>query len=427
MRRYFFILGFCLTFAVAGCGDNGPSKGLYGKTKEVPPGYFAKVRLEYVLTDSGEPFVIEYISACGAQVIDTRHAGRSVFPTIIPRFYSVPTPDKKSAISVKLSGICDDRPIDAYAGRTDFWPKIIWHDDIKRLSFGWGYLSIRAYESPLAKVKLVSGTIDKTTHAEWIAWRAKVKKDYVQIGGLPGPYGFAGSGDRRADREFFRSVNGNYNFPTGCSYHKRIQVPKAMMAQVLAIWPEGVGKYWALSGTKDENHRMKNREAHAILHSARYAGGWRLAQMKSNIWQQDLFYGYPPKNKQYNYDPEQDLALKEIELVNGRFLPEIYPTQPRSLSMPGGMDITTPQDRYFNNIPASKEWDGFASCGSLAPIDRLTRVPRTFIDGTRVVDQEVTSKSHELYVNGEKALENLHNQYGPATIVDKAGFVFYSN
>ena len=238
-------LAVLFSLVLSSCGES--DTGLFGKTEKVPPGYFVRQRVDYVMTDTSEPFTVEFVQACGGRLTRTRHAGSIAHAIITPQRYFKATPDKKSAVHVYNQLICRDDHLARFKKAGEhFIPKMLWYPDINNLSFAWGYLTPKAYESPLAKLKPVNVTLERVTREDWLAWRDKAEREYEQIGALPGPWGYdveVASQDRKAE---IRAQNGGFDHASHCNARAKVKLPDDEIEALLEIWPEDGRRYWAL-------------------------------------------------------------------------------------------------------------------------------------------------------------------------------------
>jgi len=191
------------------------------------------------MTETGEPFTVEFVQACGGRLTRTRHSGNIAHAIITPQYYFKATPDKKSAVRAYNMPECNVRGMnDHLAMGEHFIPKLLWFPDINDMSFAWGYLTPRAYESPLAKLKPVNITMEKVTREDWLAWRDKAEREYEQIGALPGPWGYDPEVGRDGREAEVLALNGGKRYAHNCSVMAKAKLPDDKMQDLLAIWPE---------------------------------------------------------------------------------------------------------------------------------------------------------------------------------------------
>ena len=408
-------LAVLFSLVLSSCGESDP--GLFGKTEKVPPGYFVRQRVDYVMTDTGEPFTVEFVQACGGRLTRTRHAGSIAHAIITPQRYFKATPDKKSAVRVYNRPVCRDKGPDGLSDYLEmgehFIPKLLWYPDINNLSFAWGYLTPKAYESPVAKLKPVNVTLERVTREDWLAWRDKAEREYEQIGALPGPWGYdveVASQERKAE---IRAQNGGFDHASRCSAMVKVKLPDSEMDALLEIWPEDGRRYWDLTNKRDYDYTTDLKPALDIIDNGRKKpeGVPYLFSVGGRLNKSTTFLGFGNKRNSSVWN-KPDAAIPV----------DVYPVLPHSLSMPNGKHITQPQDNYFKKILEKPEWNGFGACGYLAPVDNIW-VRKYPVDTAQIIDPQMHNRQYQTMINNELIL-SYGAKGGSFKFIDKSGFLY---
>ena len=366
------------------------------------PSFFYRMKADFILKDTGEPISFDYVAGCGGVVQNYLHTTPSVIyqhsPTIM--FQSV---GDGHALGVVTISMCEYWKWETLkhgpkAGQSripgNVRPLAIWIEDVNDLSFGWGYKTDDAYDSPLAKIEFVEASLEVTDEAAWKAWREQAEADYEQVGVLPGPWGYSDLDAYLAHLTAIDAEQGYFGVVDArCTAAGWVPIKEEHLNEIFAAAPDDVGQYWLVSDA---------REYAPEALRALFKDDTAFGSGKS-------FGDFNARNDPYLGTVSRDGGGHVAPLVHSDDIPEdgyayrdVYPLLPRSEAMP---NAETPQESYRQIILKSDAYKGFGACKSGGrPIDTLDKVwppLREHADrlGLRAFDPDGKQKHHELYVN----------------------------
>ncbi|NOT70422.1 MAG: hypothetical protein HOP09_03775 [Hyphomicrobium sp.] len=341
-------------------------------------------RVQVKLSHSDENLDFDYIVACNLfepflGPAPTPEKPSVLNPEIQPERMYRATKDG-SAVMVKSIALCSqtrkgDPELSTDSGWVpkDVLPLVVWFEDAKDLSHGWGYVSEAAYESPLSKLKFGGTKISPATKADWDNWRATAKAEYVQAGDLPGPWGEIGPAHDAAlmQRRYWQ-----------CYFSVRRKLPEAMQA-ALTRYARADSSYWWLASRPTEeiksiwnildDPQLRKSSADPVWHHYHASPSDDLARVSGMPLRSGKTVGKPP-------------------LFPDRFAADYFPilTPGYSGPSPSGADVRRWKEFQFKVLVDDK-YNGFAHCGRdylsfLDPQDRsMTRGKASMFFGDQVV------------------------------------------
>lgn len=231
MNKYSgFLLLLASLFGLGACDNSG--------APELELTYY-RVFADYTVKDTGENIVFDYVVVCGG------HAIPEAFYTHSPKIMFRAT-STGEAVGVRSPRLCDPwywgvnlrtgAPMNYPPQPDDFLPFTMWYPDAENLGFAFGYASDLAYESPYSRLVFNDAKIEKSSREVWEAWHEKAQQEYVQIGGLPGPWGYnpPNSKDSREAAEPARLLNqGIYPAGASCFSVPEIDLPEGSQARAV--------------------------------------------------------------------------------------------------------------------------------------------------------------------------------------------------
>lgn len=239
--------GIAFAFIVAsvtlyGADLRTPAASAQVQTYTKDQGYFYRFRAGFEVKATGEQLDFDYVVACNIRLTRWRDGGLSNDSTHSPRAMVMAT-NGGQAVMLRTLDACSGLTSEHEDVPPDVLPLAIWFDDLTDLSAGLGYVSEAAYDNPLGKLKFRGARVDRSTRADWEAWRKKSAEEYVQRGVLPGPWG--------------------YDFPNApdpalgvyvvqCDGYMRLKLPENMRSKLSAFWPEDRPRFWTLSSTQEQ-------------------------------------------------------------------------------------------------------------------------------------------------------------------------------
>lgn len=396
---------------------------------ERPPYLFYRVEADFILKETGEPVRFDYVAGCGGVVFSNAGTSGTSFMIHNPILMAQAVgPEKQSALAIGTPDMCDNwswKPPSKYLqdkyGITkripdDFRPMAIWFDDVNDLSFGWGYKTDDAYESPLAKIEFLGASITRTDEAAWRAWREQAEAEYEQIGAIPGPWGYNYSHDPIEIAEEIITRGKGYGIVgTRCIAQARIPVRQDLIEEIFALASGFEGRYLNLD-TVEGSYDLIGADKTAFgdgqsIRHFRAPSRYRIGTLTRD----GGGYVVPPAG------PEDGAMLYR----------DVFPILPRSRSMPEG--LSEPQDVYYRRILIADEYKGFGACDASHPMDNLTGLSPSNAAIKRAggdvepFDPEARAKTHLIYVGEELAGEDtrpLDHDPSVNALVDREGFIY---
>jgi hypothetical protein len=305
-------------------------------------GYFYRVKVK--LSHGDENLDFDYVVACNIRVTRWKDGGLSDDTRLTPeRMYRATAAG--NAVSVKTPALCGmpGRPqllTETGYVPPDLLPLIIWFDDAKELSYGWGYVGEAAYESPYAKLKFGGANISAATREDWEKWREKSKAEYVQIGDLPGPWGEA---------NFSEPVRLN-RIVTVCHAMTGFKLPEKS-AELLRPWmPHVATTYW------HTRERMSHQERHILLDAI---SGQVQVTFPGGIGRYQFFAGDYANGS--GVPVRSGRQVQSPPHVPTRWPPDFWPviTPPHSTSPPA---VAGQKDYIYRALVSDQARKGFAWC-----------------------------------------------------------------
>lgn len=418
LRRLAGLLGLA-GLVLAACSPSGAGPSSDKQSAERPPSFFYRMKAEFVLKETGEPIRFDYVVGCGGVVMGNAGTSPMVFYEHHPMIMFQPV-GNGHVLGLVTIDMCEDWKwgevqVGPRRGESripdDLRPLAIWIEDINDLSFGWGYKTDDAYESPLAKIEFVEASVTKTDEAAWRAWRQKAAADYEQIGALPGPWGYNYSNETPQRQKEVNSRGNGFGILFGeCFAQSQIRVPEVIINSALDEVGAPSDRYYVSLENQSRlfdviSSKLKERSDRLPL-SAYFNG---------EIW----FYGTLTRQGGGHItwpggSDEWGLAYRPV-----------YPLLPRSIYM---SDINSPQDTYARGIDTSPKRLGFGACRSnQRPLDSLYKVhPK--MDGDlypNPFDSQAESKRHEFYIADDLVgLDPSWQRQSPVTVFDRQGYVY---
>lgn len=225
-----------------------------------PPSFFYRMKADFILKDTGEPISFDYVVGCGGIVQSYSYTTPSVVYQHSPTIMFQPVGDGH-ALGVVTISMCEDWKWETLeygpkAGDSripdNVRPLAIWIEDINDPSFGWGYKTDDAYDSPLAEIEFVKASLERTDEAAWRAWRQKAEADYEQAGVLPGPWGYSELGPYL---EYLTKIDAEQGYfgmvDPRCTAAAWVPVEETYIEEIFAAAPADVGRYWLVSDARN--------------------------------------------------------------------------------------------------------------------------------------------------------------------------------
>lgn len=331
---------------------------------------YYRVFADYTVKDTGENIVFDYVVVCGGYAIP------EAWYTHSPKQMFMPT-STGEAIGVRSPRLCDPWywGIDTRTGQQknfnprpdDFLPFTTWHPDVENLGFAFGYASDLAYESPYSRLIFNDAKIERSSYEDWKAWREKAEQNYVQIGGLPGPWGFSrpNSRETREAAEPARLLNkGVYPAGSLCFSVPEIELPEGSRAR--AVVEEEIsgkeGEYiHYVSGPSEFSGADRFRRA-VVEDDRIFNGGHYYNHLSINA-----FLGVRRSTGGSRQNKYGEIISKGGGRVNhkggsGNFYHNVYPVVPSELFT--STDENGEYEYVQRNVLLEDKWNGFSLCSS---------------------------------------------------------------
>lgn len=403
--------------ALASCSP-GAAPSSKEQTAERSPSFFYRMKADFILKDTGEPISFDYVVACGGTVLGNAGTEPTVFYEHHPQIMFEPVGDRH-VLGLVTIDMCESWKWEPISSRDregesripdDLRPLAIWFENINDLSFGWGYKTDDAYDSPLAKIEFVEASVTKSDEADWRAWREEAEKDYIPQGALPGPWGYNFSDDP-LDVQYEVSNRGEGYGIAGpsCFAQTRIPMDPETIDTILDQTGVSEGRFY-ISWDERPNIIGELSKAYAQSHDGASFRAFRNSGAR--------YLGTITKSGGGHVQPAGSRRNSGFQYA------DVYPLLPRSRFMG---DVEVPQETYARGVLLDDNYKGFAACYSYQrPIDTLVKVhPLTTGADAQAFDPDAASKTHIYYVGDEVAgSDPLWRSPQQNFVVDRNGYVF---
>lgn len=324
--------------ATAGCSPFSMNRK--PALEKAPASYF-RVTADYTVIETGEEIEFDFVVGCGGIVSHYSYTTPSVIFEAHPTMQYIAT-EGGSAIGIKSPGSLCDPSYFRYVP-DDYRPFMMWFPDVQDMSFAWGYATIKAYESPNAKVVFNGATVSPATEGEWQQNRAELLDDYQPIGAMPGPWGYSFSRSPSEVMVGTYLVGDKMGLAESCQGYTRLELDPELTKEIFEKAPNGTGRYWVVDDTVWSPIERRLRQAGPVFNGRIFQDYYKTGQ--GTVQQEDG--GTISTNR--NYDA----------------LGDVYPILPIRQSMEAaGFDLGAPPDEYFRTVLVGSEWGGFSACWS---------------------------------------------------------------
>ena len=357
---------FAACALLATCGKVAQSPYVES-VEELPSGFF-RVFADIRVKESGEIVKLDYVVACGGTVTNWTYTTPSASFGMSPHIMIVPTASGE-LIGARTPNVCDaslwepweirskayPAPPDGYFDPVpdDFLPLLMWYPNADDIGFAFGYLTDKAYESPYAKMEVLSSGIAKSSLEEWLIWRESAKADYKQVGAMPGPWGHqipGRLGSSPEGNEQLQAVNHGWLPETGqCGAALLLELPAEGKSEVLELLPDNGNPWVAMEDLSDDGRK----ELNAILKKLPFNGGhfFSHGQVTGDVGVRKSTGGgaftsrskYGKSNTYHDYYP-------------------VVPFQPVDFDPDTGS-----VSKWRHQILLDENWNGFGICGRTSP------------------------------------------------------------
>lgn len=377
---------------------------------ERAPSYFYRLQADYTVIETGEEISFDFVAGCGGIITHYSYTTPSRVSSVHPTMMYKAT-SNGGAIGIDTPIVCDDRSL-ADVPKNTYQPYLIWFPDVGDLSFGWGYATESAYESPRAEVVFRGAKVTKATEAEWRANREQLATEYEQVGAIPGPWGFSFSRGSAEERTRVQALGKGRGIADACQAFMRLPLDQSLIDEWFAKAPENTGRYWALS-SEDENGFgfLKRIREHDVLINGEKFGRYHPGRIPQGTLTRS-FLGHTSTG------------------IPHKVYVELFPYLPRRESMSSDIDLSAPPEAYYQKLLVAPEFDGFSACrASFDPITRLVvmkKVPGTISDSVPDLDKSYDpdgyKKPHNFYLNDNK-LDEMKTSHA-LFVLDREGYLY---
>ena len=397
-KGWMLVLGFCGLLALIWIGRSHftpAPREIAGRT----PVYF---RFQADYSHKGEAIRFDYVVACRISVPLDRAGEIMSEGNYAPKFFIKATSDD-GALMVRTPRACRENHTTESGGvPDDLFPFVVWFDDVEDLSFGLGYATEDAYESPQAKVAVHGARISAATQEDWKRWRTEAEENYQPQGMIPGPWGYSyWNGYVRGNKDPYDPSK--LQIASWCDGYIRLKLPADVSAKVRAEWPEARPRFWMLSAENNSQliHMLstKSEEGSDSYGPVLYGDGYEFKRFLN------------AGNRQIGLPTRAGGGTIQSP---GYYRPaDTFPLLPRSQSIPE-VSPNTPPESYPRQIVVSDDMKGFVACGGDAPIDQI---PPPF-------DPDYSRKMHPLFVNDEQLVDTYNPHMTPHIFFENDQYVF---
>ncbi|MEO1149350.1 MAG: hypothetical protein AAFW83_00005, partial [Pseudomonadota bacterium] len=352
------LCGLVEVMAIGACGapQSDPELSAAQKAEQaeraLENAFYFRITADYIEKATGQPLSIDYVAACNIATEPSGiGGGRSVRGRVVPEIMIAPLPSTKEAGSGPAIGVFS---IDACSGSylkyvpDNAWPYTVVFDDAKKLWYGWGYATEKAYKSESSRLSFADSSVTRATYQDWLDWRARAEADWKPIGNIPSPFGYSYNFSPTMQAALKAKQDGR-DVARTCSSRARIKLPDDLFAKILEKWPEDNRQYWA-----------PNLGAHV---DRPHAGDWDVeAYKKANPDIDPSTVKKSPSWRKRNLSPDQFGTWIRQELESAEFgfydnnirWPRNFPSHYRSEAH-GTMSEETNRHKRFK--ADGGEWD----------------------------------------------------------------------
>lgn len=388
---------------------------------------------EFIVKDTRERVVFDYVAACGGRVFSNPHTTPTAFIAEHPQMIYQAVGDG-AAMGLRTINMCESdswQPVRGGPKRgksripENLRPQAIWFDDVNDLGFGWGYISDDAYEGPRAKIEFVAASLERTDKAAWLAWREKAEAEYEQIGALPGPWGYSPSSSIE-QQEFVHSLGAGTGVAAGCGgTMTHVQVSTSLVSDAIEEYTAGAKEKWVASPAYTDDFSK-------LWGEPSFLKGYDSLRAVRSLDVTLYDRGTLSRDHDTFVSPGSSDTSK-----TGLSYSDIYPMLPRSRSM--GLDIDEPQEEYYRTLLFEESYKGFGACYTLGrPIDDLLDHYVPLLgdpesrpgepEAHRPFDAAVREKRHKIKIGDEKFGNDRHWIYQrPPSVYTKDGSFFFAD
>lgn len=350
-------------FFLSGCSPVADSKsaGTNSYVQDEEPDGFYRLMLDVRVKDTSEIVKIDYVASCGAIVQRSDFTTSSVLYGMAPHIMLAPTRSGE-LIGIRTPEVCDAS--DWWSRRdgekivenppSDFLPLIMWYPDAKNIDFAIGYLSDKAYESPYAKIEILSSSIAKSNLEEWRAWRKTAEETFEPIGALPGPWGhqmIGRPGSSEKEQEYLRTLNeGKPVLMDLCYSAGLVDLPEEGRNRILNMLPDKT-RAWTSAWDLEQ-------EQVPVLYDA----------LDELDFEGTSFLSHQGRVRELGVRRSTGggaFVVGGEEGIKGRSYHDVYPIVPYQREAPD------PESEYVAiwrfEMLTDPEWNGFGICGNRSP------------------------------------------------------------
>ena len=216
----------------------------YLREDDTPDNLFRKFyRVQVSLTHmDNEPITIDYMMGCRTKKRKFFAQPVEYADIRVPMIFGIRTKGGQGILT-ETPDVCGFGKGEAYdldkQVPPDFLPINFYAERADDLEFMTAYLSERAYDQLVSKLKFHKATVTQVSEADYETWKKNAPPNIVPEGSADQPdyYSFFNG-------QIFPEADYRYGNPIECRSLTRRSIPAALRANVQALWPASHPSYW---------------------------------------------------------------------------------------------------------------------------------------------------------------------------------------
>ena len=248
----------------------------------VIPFKFYRMQVSLTHVPDNKPINLDVMIGCGAYYQQSGGSGVSSSFIRVPNIYGIAL-ENGAGVLVQTPNICSLDPKKDIP--PDFMPMVLYAPDAKDLEFMIAYVSERAYEQKVSKLRFHKTVITLATKQEYAAWKktaSNIVPESKKIG--------------RDYRSFFGSAyfsKSDIRYGRGqfiCHTVAKFPIPADMKDFFRSFWPKDKPQYWVPKIPRKE-FEAKFSKALGGKYLGRINGKYRREEIASGTWGRDSAMG----------------------------------------------------------------------------------------------------------------------------------------
>jgi hypothetical protein len=225
-----------------------PWQWSFTKSVEVDNSTYFRLRLDFAY--KGEPKSFDVVYGCNVRRTRYKDGSSSVEGGMVPALYGRRMGDGQ-LVAVRTVDGCREGTTASGRIPKDVLPLMIVYPKADDPSFGIGYISSDAYDSPLSQLTFGSAVIETAAREDYLAFRKRADNDLARP--RPGTKDIIEDALTMQEAQWAGSPIGNL-----CSAAIRVRVPDELREVVRGEWPAHKPRYWGSVPSPEDQVAQKD-------------------------------------------------------------------------------------------------------------------------------------------------------------------------